>query len=132
MEQANGNRAEEAKLLQEAVWIDPFMREVHVRLADALEELGRKKEAVREYRVALAVRPAMDRAHVGKDPSEIPDPSSEPERLARAEICFKLARLYKALGEDETAMEFLNRVTAEAPGSEVAEGAQLLRDSWSK
>jgi Tfp pilus assembly protein PilF len=99
MEAENGNREEEVELLTEAIEIDPFMREAHVRLGDALEALQRKREALREFRMALAVPTELDRAHLGKPKSEIPDPTTMDERIARAEICVRIAKLHHALGD---------------------------------
>lgn len=132
MERDLGNRAEEAALLEQAVWIDPFMRELHVSLGDAYEELGRTEEALREFRVALAVQPQMDRAHLGMDPGQIPDRASVGERGARAGICLRIARLHWKLGNQEDAFHFLDRVEGEAPDGDSAETARELRHSWGR
>lgn len=55
--QGRGDREKLAEILTEVVWIYPLGEKsamtVHVRLADALKELGRGEPAVREYEVAL-------------------------------------------------------------------------------
>ncbi|MEM7204754.1 MAG: tetratricopeptide repeat protein [Planctomycetota bacterium] len=129
MERELGNREEEARLLQEAAQIDPFMRDLHVRLGDALEALGRPEEARTEFEVALAVRPAVDRAYLQATAAEIPDPQTAAEREARAEIYIRLARLAHAKGDDDEAFRELERaIAASRDGSAAGEAAQLLQD----
>lgn len=132
MELKNGDRAAEARLLQEAVWIDPFMRELHVRLGHAYEALDRREDALREFRVALAVPPQADRANMDRADGEIPDPSSPGERLIRAEICLRIAELQHALGQAESALEHLDRAESESPDSDAADRARELRRRWLK
>jgi tetratricopeptide (TPR) repeat protein len=132
MEAENGNREEEVELLTEAIEIDPFMREAHVRLGDALEALQRKREALREFRMALAVPTELDRAHLGKPKSEIPDPTTMDERIARAEICVRIAKLHHALGDDARAVEYLERAEREAEDSDPAAEARSLRSEWGR
>ena len=132
LERENGNRREEAQLLQEAVWIDPFMRDLHVRLGDAYENLGQREAALREFRVALAVRPKADRSNLGKDAGEIPDPNGPEEREIRASICVRIAILCRALGRDEDARGYLDRAIGEAPDSEAADRAREFQARWPK
>ena len=132
LEKQNGNREEEAKLLQEAVWIDPFMRSLHIRLGDAYEALDKKEEALREFRVALVVRPESDRANLGKEDGEIADPASSGEREIRADICLRIAVLLRGLGRGEEALEYLGRVESEAADSDAADRARDLRSHWDK
>lgn len=132
LEKRNGNRHEEAKLLQEAVWIDPFMRDLHLRLGDAYEAIGKKEEALREFRVALVVRSEADRENMDKDAGEISDPASSGERELRAGICLRIARLLRGLGRAEEALTYLDRVEAEAVDSDAADQARELRSSWDK
>ena len=130
MERADGNRAAEARLLEEAVWIDPFMRDLHVRLGHAYEALGREEDALREFRVALAVPREADRANMDVRPGDMPDPNSAPERLLRAEIHLRIAELRHALGRRDRALEALDAVEDLAPDSEAADLARELRRRW--
>jgi tetratricopeptide (TPR) repeat protein len=132
LERAAGKHAEQARYLREAVEIDPFMRQLHVDLGDAYVALDQPQPAAVEYEIALAVRPEMDRAWLGKPKEEIPAPESEPERRARAAIRIKLARVQQSLGVLEKALEQLDRAVAEDPGGEAAREAQRLRSLWVK
>ena len=117
-------------MLEEAVWIDPFMRDLHVRLGHAYEALGREEDALREFRVALAVPREADRANMDVRPGDMPDPNSAPERLLRAEIHLRIAELRHALGRRDRALEALDAVEDLAPDSEAADLARELRRRW--
>ena len=132
LERQNGNHAEAVRLLEEAVWIDPFMRELHVRLGGALVALGKRQRALREFQVALAVRPPMDRAYLGRSSAEIPDPDSAGERETRAAICVRIARLRYALDQRSEAFNYLERAIAESRGGAAAGVAADLLAKWNK
>jgi predicted Zn-dependent protease len=55
-----GRHAEAERLWQEASEVDPFRRHLHVAWGEALRALGRHAEALREFRVALAVPIELD------------------------------------------------------------------------
>ncbi len=125
-----GNFESEAKLLDEAIQIDPFARSVHTRLATALEELGRLGEAARELRVALSIDPSLDRDYMG---AENPPTAESPEfRASQADVCVRLAKLLKRLSDDEKAFSYLDRARDEAPNSDAANEAEELRARWTK
>ena len=127
MEREQGNHAAAAKLLEEAIQIDPFMRSLHEQLAAELLQVGRTREAVEELIVALAVRPNVDRAHLRK--RQKPDPESEEERGARAQLCVRIGDLLRTVEEPEKARRFFERAQKEAPGSPAAgTAADRLRD----
>ncbi|MBK8976853.1 MAG: tetratricopeptide repeat protein [Planctomycetes bacterium] len=121
-----GDRAQEAELLDEAVQIDPFVRDVHVRLGDAYVALGRLQDAVRELEVALAVLPELDRDQLGKPPTEVLRADS-PEFLAsQAEVRVTLAGVLRRLGREDRARDQLESALREAPDSDAAERARRL------
>ena len=55
-----GRHAEAEPLWREANEVDPFRRHLHLAWGRALSELGRHEEALREFRVALAVTAELD------------------------------------------------------------------------
>ncbi len=132
MERKNGNRQEEIRLLREAVAIDPFMRELHVLLGEALLAAEQPREALGEFEMALAVRPHLDRAHVGKPPAEVPDPAAAVEREARARICVSAARAAHRIGEVDAALAWLQRALGESADGEAADSAARLLRSWNR
>ena len=123
-----GSFRNEAKLLDEAVQIDPFMRSLHVRLGRALVETGQWREAAREFRVALTVPPSVDREFLGAD--EVPSVDSPEFRTAQAETCVELARVLKRLDDVPAAIQALERAEQEAPDSDAAATARELADLW--
>lgn len=124
-------REAEVRLLEQAARIDPFMRELHERLADALVALGKRERAVEALQVALAVRPAIDRAWLDRQ-DEIPDADAPAEREARAGICVRLAELLRSLRRDQEAYAMLKRTRSEAPDSDAARRAAELEREWAK
>jgi tetratricopeptide (TPR) repeat protein len=129
-EREHGNRESEVRFLQEAIQIDPFMREVHERLGDALVAVKRPEEAVTEYQVGLAVPTRLDRAHLGKPAAQVPDPQAPEEATARARLALKAAKVCWQLSRKQAATKFLDRVVAEAPDSDLADEARELRAKW--
>jgi tetratricopeptide (TPR) repeat protein len=122
----NGARQEEIELLEQAVQIDPFARQVHLRLADAYEAVGRPQDMIRELEVALAVVPGIDRDHAGKPPAEVPRIDAPEFREEQAGICVRLGRALRGLGRDEAARRAFERAIVEAPGGEAADAARSL------
>jgi predicted Zn-dependent protease len=55
-----GRHAEAERLWHEANEVDPFRRHLHFAWGKALRELGRHEEALREFRVAVAVPAELD------------------------------------------------------------------------
>lgn len=121
-----GDRREEARYLVECNRIDPFHRELHVRLGEAYEALGKPVEAAREFEVAPAVLSEFDRRFVlggGEKPEAAADAAE------RAALWLRAARMRKGLGDDERAVALLERIgreTSDAPAA--AEAATLLAE----
>lgn len=128
-EQVQGNRKLEAEYLEQAIRIDPFMRTLHIRLADAYEAIDRQSDAIAELEVALVVPPSADRAYLA-DPSSAPESDSEAERLNLAEINLRLAVMYHRQGDDISAFARLDKVQEQAPGTEFADRARSHREDW--
>lgn len=120
---AAGNREEELRWLTECNRIDPFSRDLHVRMGEALEALGRKADAAREYAVAGAVRAELDRAQVlRRGPAEPVDPAAD--AAARAELWARAAVLRAELGEEAAARALWERILRDAADSPVAAEAR--------
>ncbi|MEY3163129.1 MAG: hypothetical protein RIT25_3124 [Planctomycetota bacterium] len=120
---AEGNREEELRWLTECNRIDPFSRELHVKMGEALEALGRKAEAAREYTVAAAVLAELDRTRVlGRGPAEPEDPAAD--AAARAELWVRAAVLHEALGDKDAARTLWERVLRDAADSPSAAEAR--------
>ncbi|MGB3966022.1 MAG: hypothetical protein WBO45_04780, partial [Planctomycetota bacterium] len=124
-----GSRDEELRYLVECNRIDPFHRELHVRMGEAYEALGKQAEAAREFEVAAAVTPAADRRYLQRGTTR---PAADaPEELGeRGALWLRAARLRRGLGDAERAFELLERIGREAPGSEPATEAAALRSEW--
>ncbi len=74
------------KLYAEANEVDPFLRGLHREWADALRTAGKFEEALREYRMVLAVAPDLD----AEDPTEWSD-TARAEILALQAACLESA-----------------------------------------
>jgi hypothetical protein len=122
-----GDRKEEAKWLSECNQIDPFRRELHQRLGDALLELGDKRAAALEYEVGAAVPLSLDREYLapGKERPAADDPA---ERASRGALWLSAGKLRLQLGDADRGRVLLRRVLQEAPGSDAATEAQALLD----
>ncbi len=128
-ERDGGNRAEEARYLVECNRIDPFHRELHVRLGDAYEALGKLAPAALEFEVAAAVSPNFDRRYLQRGASR---PAADaPEELAeRGALWLRAAKLRRGLGDSDRAVELLERIGREAPGTDAAADAPDLLREW--
>ena len=109
--------------------IDPFRRELHVRLGEAYEATGRDAEAALEYEVGAAVPPQLDRTYLvpGVERPAAGDPS---EKEARGDLLVRAAKLRWALGERERARALLSRVSRELSDTRAAEAAKALEQEW--
>ena len=118
----------EARLLVECNQIDPFRRELHQRLGDALLALDDRRAAALEYEVAAAVPLTLDREYLapGKERPAADDPA---ERAARGALWLSAGRLRLQIGDLDRGRVLLRRVLREAPGSDAASEAQSLLDS---
>ncbi|MEC8252135.1 MAG: tetratricopeptide repeat protein [Planctomycetota bacterium] len=124
-----GDRAAELKLLRECNRIDPFYRELHVRMAAAYEALGRDAEAARELEVAAAVRPAQDRAYMGPQ-AEAPAEGGAEELAVRGGLWLRAAKLRHELGDEAGRDGLIERVLQEAPDAPAAAEARELQQKW--
>ncbi len=124
-----GNRAEELKFLVECNRIDPFHRELHVRLGEAYEALGKPLQAAMEYEVGAAVLPQLDRRALKKD-FEKREPGSPEEKNECGGLRVRAARLRHAAGDRDLAKELVQRVLREAAGSPAAADAEALQQGW--
>ena len=128
-ERENGNLAQQAAYLVECNRIDPFHRELHVRLGTAYEALGKQAQAAREFEVAAAVLPSLDRQYLARDAR--PPADDAPEELeARGALWLRAARLRHALGDHERVAALLQRIADEAPGTAAAREAAALPPEW--
>jgi hypothetical protein len=50
----------------------------------------------------------------------------------RGEICVRIARLYRELGEDQKAASYLERAIREAPTGAAADQARALQQEWGR
>ncbi|MEO6597939.1 MAG: tetratricopeptide repeat protein, partial [Planctomycetota bacterium] len=128
-ERESGNFAEQARYLVECNRIDPFHRELHVRLGTAYEALGKKAQAALEFEVAAAVTPAMDRRYLERG-QQRPEPQAPAELQERGELWLRAARIRHAVGDLDQARSLLERVQREAPGTAAAADAGALQQEW--
>ena len=128
-EKESGNRAEELKYLIECNRIDPFHRDLHVRLGEAYEALGKPLPAALEYEVAAAVLPDLDRRALQKG-WEKPAADSPAERDQRGGLWVRAAKLRHAAADLTRARELLDRVRSSAAGTEAAAEAERLQQEW--
>jgi tetratricopeptide (TPR) repeat protein len=102
-----GNHEEAAVLLREAVEIDPFVRSLHLSLAESLTELGRLEEALEELDVALLVTPRLEAGPVGEPEGEQRDYDALADiHAARAAVLLLMDRSDQARRELERALTY--------------------------
>lgn len=128
-ERESGNRAEQVRFLVECNRIDPFHRELHVRLGEAYEALGKAAQAALEYEVAAAVSPRVDRRYLARGAVR-PEEDGPEERGERGDLWLRAAKLRRTLGDGDRALELLARVARDAAGSPAAEQAAELAAEW--
>jgi len=128
-EREAGNRDEELRFLIECNRIDPFHRELHQRMGEAYLALGKRVEAAREFAVAAAVPPALDRRTLQRDfePRSADDPA---ERQERGELWLRAARLRHELGDRTQALALLERIRTESGGTGSSAEAERLQQDW--
>jgi tetratricopeptide (TPR) repeat protein len=98
-------------------------------MAKACEALGKKVEAAREYEVAAAVQPKLDRQWLRGGEDAMQDGS--PEDLAQRGDCWlAAAKLRYELGDTERALNLLDRIRREAAESSAAKDAETLLAQW--
>jgi tetratricopeptide (TPR) repeat protein len=128
-EREAGNRTGQIQYLVECNRIDPFHRELHVRLGEAYEATGKRDQAALEFEVAAAVSPAADRRYLARG-AQRPAADAPEERAERGDLWLRAARLRHALEDRERAAALLVRVRNDAPGTEAAEAAAALQQEW--
>jgi tetratricopeptide (TPR) repeat protein len=128
-ERESGNIAEQARYLVECNRIDPFHRDLHVRLGEAYEALGKRAQAAVEFEMAAAVTPELDRQYAAGG-TDRPDADAPEQRQQRGEYWLRAARIRHALGDGARARELLERIRMEASGSAAAGEAEALQQEW--
>ncbi len=128
-ERESGNIAGQAQYLVECNRIDPFDRELHTRLGEAYETLGKRAQAALEFEVAAAVLPSMDRRYLARG-AERPDGDATPQREERGQLWLRAAKIRHAIGDGERAAALLARITADASGTDAATDAAALQQEW--
>ncbi|MBL8728709.1 MAG: hypothetical protein JNM25_09785 [Planctomycetes bacterium] len=128
-ERETGNIAQQAQYLVECNRIDPFHRELHVRLGEAYAALGKQAQAALEFEVAAAVPPSLDRRYLARG-VERPDDEAPAQREERGQLWLRAARIRHGIGDDERAEQLLARVAAEAAGTDAAGEAAALLQEW--
>ncbi|MBL8750588.1 MAG: hypothetical protein JNK78_15620 [Planctomycetes bacterium] len=128
-ERQAGNFAEAARYLVECNRIDPFHRELHVRLGEAYEKLGKKPQAALEFEVAAAVLPDFDRRFLRRDAKK-PAADDPAEMAERGDLLLRAAELRHDIADAERAREILDRVRRELPRTDAATRADELARQW--
>ncbi|MCA8950544.1 MAG: tetratricopeptide repeat protein [Planctomycetes bacterium] len=125
-ERDEGHREQEVRYLEECNRIDPFHRGLHVQLGEAYEAVDKRALAAREFEMAAAVPPSLDRRYLG--PNATPPAADAPDELAeRGELWVRAAKLRRALGDRDKAEGLLQRTLREAPASSAADEARALQ-----
>ncbi|MBL8752865.1 MAG: hypothetical protein JNK15_06145 [Planctomycetes bacterium] len=128
-ERDGGNRSEEARLLVECNRIDPFHRDLHVRLGEAYEALGKTAQAALEFEVAAAVAPTQDRRYL-RQGTERPAVDAPEEKDEQGALWLRAAKLRRALGDAERAVQLVERIGKEAVGRPIVAEAQAWMQEW--
>jgi tetratricopeptide (TPR) repeat protein len=123
------NRRAELDYLIECNRIDPFYREMHVRMGEAYEALGQPAQAALEFEVAAAVKPAVDRAYLMSQ-AQAPEADSREELTARCKLWLRAAKLRHQLKDLERRDSLLQRVLEEDGVSDMQEEARDLQQEW--
>ena len=124
-----GDREDELAWLEQCNQIDPFRRELHVRLGECHELGGRLARAAMEFEVGAAVLPALDRKYAARG-AERPAVEDPAEREERGGLLLRAAKLRDRLGERERAYQLAQRVAKEWPASKAADEARALCEEW--
>jgi tetratricopeptide (TPR) repeat protein len=124
-----GDREDELLWLEQCNQIDPFRRELHVRLGECHELGGRLARAAMEFEVGAAVLPALDRKYAARG-AERPAVEDPAEREERGGLLLRAAKLRDRLGERERAYQLAQRVAKEWPASKAADEARALCEEW--
>lgn len=123
------NRRAELQYLIECNRIDPFYREMHVRMGEAYEALGQPAQAALEFEVAAAVNPAADRAYLSPQ-AQAPAVDSPEQQSARCELWLRAAKLRHQLKDTERRDSLLLRVLQEDGAPDMQAEARELQQEW--
>jgi len=96
--EASGRSTEAARLLEDAMYVDPFSNEAHTRLGHLYLEQGDADKAVREFRAVLGLNPPN-----------------------KAQAHFQLANALARSGERDAAKREILLALENAPGWEEAQ-----------
>lgn len=124
-----GDRDEEFAWLEQCSQIDPFRREMHVRIGECHELAGRLERAALEFEVASAVLPVLDRKYAARG-AERPATEDPAEREERGSLLLRAAKLRERVGDRPRAIGMAQRVSASWPASKAAEEARALLEEW--
>jgi tetratricopeptide (TPR) repeat protein len=128
-ERESGNVPEQVRYLVECNRIDPFHAELHERLGEAYETLGKRAQAALEFEMAAAVTSDLDRKYTQRG-VEKPDTDSPEERQRRGGLWVRAARIRHTIGDVARARELLDRIRRDAFGTEAAVEAEALQQEW--
>tara|TARA_R110002072_G_scaffold87129_6_gene196690 strand:+ start:9388 stop:12348 length:2961 start_codon:yes stop_codon:yes gene_type:complete len=128
-EKEAGNRRAELQYLIECNRIDPFYREMHVRMGEAYEALGQLPQAALEFEVAAAVLPSVDRAYLTPQ-AQAPAVDSPEELTTRCELWLRAAKLRHQLKDSERRDKLLQRVIDEDRARDLQAAARDLQQEW--
>lgn len=128
-ERESGNREQEIKYLVECNRIDPFDRSLHLELGEAYEAIDKRALAAKEYEMAAAVPPQLDRQYLRPDRTA-PAPNAPAELAERGSLWLRAAQLRYSIGDRERARALLQRIRKEAAGSDAAATAMELEREW--
>jgi tetratricopeptide (TPR) repeat protein len=115
-----GDRAAQAKWLEQAIEIDPFRRDLHRELGGALRALSRFAEALFELNMALAVDPSMDPKYTPDPAQPLSDEQKALDKSERADIHVEIAELYRLVGDEAKAREAIDDALKLVPDHEQA------------
>ncbi len=124
-----GDRDEELHWLEQCAQIDPFRREMHVRIGECQELSGRLEQAALEFEVAAAVLPSLDRKYTARG-AERPAVEDPGEREERGGLMVRAAKLRDRLGDRARAVQLAKRVADAWPASAAAAEANALLQEW--
>lgn len=119
-----GDFQAQLRYLVECNRIDPFLRELHVRMASAYQQLQQPALAARELEVAAAVLPELERNR-SREPV---DPAAE--REAKAQLWLQAAHLRDSLGDRTAAAALVERILAVGAEANTLQAARELQEQW--
>ncbi len=129
---AHGKSDEALALLREAEDIDPFIRDVYRRQADACRALNKPGDAITALRSALLVDPRLAPSYTprpGPEEQEQKDAAREKDEQERADILVEIAELELAADDRAAATRDLDAALSLRPGHE---RAQQLRQTLNR